>query len=270
MSEPEIKTSQESGQESTARVEKRQPERLSRKGAETRQRILDTALDLFRERGFEQTTMRAIAEAAAVSLGNAYYYFRSKEHLIQGFYARTHVEHLAACVELLEQETDLKVRLAGVIRAKIETADEYHRFSAILFKSAADPESPLHPMSADSKPVRDDAIELMAEVVNGSTIRVQGALGEELPQLLWLYLMGIILFWVHDRSEGCRRTHRLIDRTVDIVVRLIHLANLPPLRPLVRSVLALLEDIKTDVGEDTSSAETSSAAAASSDDPLPT
>src|SRR5438093_12676940 len=53
------------------------------KGEQTRAIILETALDLFRERGYEETTMRVIAERAGVALGNAYYYFRSKEHLIQ-------------------------------------------------------------------------------------------------------------------------------------------------------------------------------------------
>jgi AcrR family transcriptional regulator len=45
--------------------------------------------------------MRAIAERAGVALGNTYYYFRSKEHLIQAFYARSHAEHLAAAAPVL-------------------------------------------------------------------------------------------------------------------------------------------------------------------------
>ena len=52
----------------------------------TRSAIIDAALDLFRDVGYESTTMRAIATRAGVSVGNAYYYFASKEHLIQGFY----------------------------------------------------------------------------------------------------------------------------------------------------------------------------------------
>jgi len=59
---------------------------LSAKGERTRERILDVALDLFRERGYEATTMRMIAKAAGVSLGNSYYYFPSKDHLVQSFY----------------------------------------------------------------------------------------------------------------------------------------------------------------------------------------
>ncbi|CAM5596768.1 hypothetical protein STENM327S_00912 [Streptomyces tendae] len=43
---------------------------------------------LFQERGYDRTTMRVIAQEAGVSVGNAYYYFAGKEHLIQGFYDR--------------------------------------------------------------------------------------------------------------------------------------------------------------------------------------
>src|SRR3954454_23294311 len=93
------------------------------KGGQTRALILETALELFREHGYERTTMRAIAEKADVALGNAYYYFRSKEHLIQAFYARSHAEHLAAAAPVLTRERDLKARLLGVLRVKIDTSE---------------------------------------------------------------------------------------------------------------------------------------------------
>ncbi|HEV2121871.1 MAG TPA: TetR family transcriptional regulator [Chloroflexota bacterium] len=220
------------------------------RGEQTRMLILETALRLFRERGYEETTMRAIAQEAGVSLGNAYYYFRSKEHLIQAFYARSHEEHLAAAVPLLEREQDLKARLLGVVKAKIETTEPYHRFSGILFKSAADPQSPLSPFSPESNPVRQQSTALMAQVLAGSNVRVPKDLEEELPHLLWLYLMGIVLFWIHDFSPGHRRTYRLIDHTVDLVVRTINLASLPLMRPIRRRVLNLLADLRQDVAPD--------------------
>src|SRR5438094_1090672 len=112
-------------------VDERTETARANKGEQTRALILETALTLFRERGYEETTMRVIAERAGVALGNAYYYFRSKEHLIQAFYARSHQEHLAAALPLLACERELKARLHGVLRAKIETAEPYHRFSGI-------------------------------------------------------------------------------------------------------------------------------------------
>jgi len=217
------------------------------KGEQTRTLILNTALELFRERGYEETTMRAIADSAGVALGSAYYYFRSKEHLIQAFYGRTHQEHLAACVPILERERNLKTRLLEVMRAKIATIEPYHRFAGVLFKSAADPESPLNPFSAESAAVRGESIALFAQVIHGSSTRIPPDLHDELPNLLWLYHMGIILFWIHDRSGGRQRTNRLIEHSVELIVRLIKLGSLPLMRPLRKIVLHLLADLRADV-----------------------
>jgi AcrR family transcriptional regulator len=220
------------------------PSGLTPKGEQTRALILETALDLFREKGYEETTMRAIAQRAGVALGNAYYYFRSKEHLIQAFYARSHEEHLAAARPVLERERSLAARLKGVVYAKIQTAEPYHRFSAILFKTAADPQSPLSPFSPESNATRRESTALFAEVLEGSTTRVPQDLAAELPNLLWLYLMGIVLFWIHDDSPGRRRTYTLVNHTVDLVARAIGLAGNPLLAPLRRRVLALLRELK--------------------------
>ena len=76
------------------------------KGQQTRAAILEAALEMFREQGYEQTTMRAIADRAGVALGNAYYYFHSKEHLIQAFYGRTHEEHVKTCDSVLAEERE--------------------------------------------------------------------------------------------------------------------------------------------------------------------
>jgi len=226
-----------------------QPPAKTPKGVQTRALILRTALDLFTERGYEGTTMRAIAAQAGVSLSHAYYYFRSKEELIQAFYLRSHEDHLAACGPILARERTLKARLLGVVRAKLDTAEPYHRFSAVLFRTAADPRSPLSPFSPQSNQVRQQSTAIFAEVIAGSRSRVPDDLRAELPGLLWLYLMGIILFWIHDRSAGRARTYRLADRTADIVARLIALAANPLMTPLRRATLRLLAELRDEPDE---------------------
>lgn len=217
------------------------------KGEQTRAVILETALDLFRERGYEETTMRAIAERAGVALGNAYYYFRSKEHLIQAFYSRTHEERLAADMELLEREQDLRKRLLGIMHNMIKTTEPYHRFAGVLFRTAADPESPLNPFSPESESTRKASIALFAKLIEGSNAKIHKELKAELPYLIWLYHMGIVLFWIHDSSPGRARTYKLVNRTVDIVVKLIGLASHPLMRPVRRSALRLVSDLRADV-----------------------
>jgi AcrR family transcriptional regulator len=214
------------------------------KGEQTRALILNSALDLLGERGYEQTTMRAIAQKAGVSLGNAYHYFGSKEHLIQAFYHRTHEEHLAATIPVLEKETSLKARLLSVLRLKISTLEPYHEFAGALFKTAADPHSPLNPFALESAPTRRDSIKLFEDLVSDTKARIPADLREELPYLLWLYHMGIILFWIHDASPRHARTYRLIDHTVDLLDKLISLASNPLMRPVRKRALKMVADLR--------------------------
>ena len=222
---------------------KKKTERVS-KGDQTKALILDTALEMFRERGYEETTMRAIAKKAGVSLGNAYYYFSSKEYLIQAFYQRLHEDQLAVSLPALENEETLKARLLTVMRLKIESMKPYHQFAGVLFKTAAHPRSPLNPFSDESDPVRQASIQLFARVVEGTKARIPKDLQAELPYLLWVYHMGIVLFWIHDQSPKHRRTYRLINRTVELVDRLIHLASNPFMRPLRKQALRLLDELR--------------------------
>lgn len=214
------------------------------KGEQSRALILNSALDLLQEHGYEKTTMRAIAKRAGVSLGNAYHYFGSKELLIQAFYHRLHDEHLNATRPVLDRETTLRARLMTVMRLKISTLEPYHEFAGVLFKTAADPHSPLNPFAHASAPVRSDSIKLFEEVVSETKARIPPDLREELPYLLWLYHMGVILFWIHDASPKRARTYRLIEQTVDLLDKLISLASNPLLRPVRKRALKLVSELR--------------------------
>jgi AcrR family transcriptional regulator len=216
------------------------------RGEQTRQVILETALRLFRERGYAETTMRAIAAEAGVAVGNAYYYFDSKEHLIQEFYGHLQGAHRAASSAVLESEREFAARLRGVLHAGIDVNAPYHSFAATFFKSAAEPTSPLSPFSRESSPARDAAIGIFREVLEGSGAKVDPELREHLPELLWLAWMGVILFWVYDGSPGQRRTRRLIDGVVPLIDRVVGLSRLRVLRPVLRQVLEVLDSVRRD------------------------
>jgi AcrR family transcriptional regulator len=214
------------------------------KGEQTRALILNTALEMLHERGYEATTMRAIAEKAGVSLGNAYHYFGSKDLLIQAFYHRTHEDHLQASLPALGKELSMKARLLAVMRLKIEILEPYHEFAGVLFQTAADPHSPLNPFAQAAAPVRRDSIKLFEQLVEQTKARIPADLRQELPYLLWLYHMGIILFWIHDASHKRARTYRLIDQTVDLLDKLITLASNPLMRPVRKRALKLVAELR--------------------------
>ena len=60
------------------------------KDKDTRERILDVALDLFTEQGYDGTSLRQIAEQLGVTKAALYYHFESKEDILLALHMRLH------------------------------------------------------------------------------------------------------------------------------------------------------------------------------------
>jgi AcrR family transcriptional regulator len=60
----------------------RRPTKRERQAEERRNQLIDTALSLFAKKGFENTTIKDLSEAAGVAQGLVYHYFDSKEELL--------------------------------------------------------------------------------------------------------------------------------------------------------------------------------------------
>ena len=61
------------------------PDRRSRRSAELRERLFRAALDLFAKKGFAETTVEDITNAADVGKGTFFNYFPSKDHILLAF-----------------------------------------------------------------------------------------------------------------------------------------------------------------------------------------
>lgn len=222
-------------------------EQKTQKAAQTKQRLLDAALALFQEAGYEGATMRAIAKAAGMSPGAAYYYFPSKEHLIFEYYKQSYEDHLPLAEAVLATETTLQARLAGVVKAHIDVAQPFHALSLALYQVASQPHHPLSPFSPASKPLRDTNIAFFDQVIDpaaGNETKIPKNLAASLPELLWLYKMGVIQYWLYDDSPERAKTYAFIDQTSDLVVRLLSMANLPLTKTLTDKVVGLVHTFK--------------------------
>src|SRR5262245_63129737 len=99
--------------------------RPQRSGSEeTRRQILESALALFRERGFEATTIRDIAAGANLSLGAAYYYFKSKEAIVGAYYDYVHHEHLRRARDAVSRTRNPRERLRAALHTTIHIVAE--------------------------------------------------------------------------------------------------------------------------------------------------
>jgi AcrR family transcriptional regulator len=211
------------------------------KSEETRGRILAAAMELFRNRGFDATTMRDIAQHAEVALGSAYYYFESKEALVMAFYQQAGEETNAQIVEALAEVSDLQSAIRAILDAKLRYFAPNRRFLGALFGHAADPENPLSPFSVETGEIRRTDIGHFSKALDLSGVKIPPDLRRRLPGLLWLYQMGLILFWIYDRSPRQARTELLIAKSLPLVVNLIRIARFPLLRPMRKMVIDLLD-----------------------------
>ncbi len=211
----------------------------------TRQLIVDTALRLFREQGYAATTMRGIAAAAGVSVGNAYYWFSGKDELVQAFYGDIQDQHRERAAAVLAASTDLGERLRGVLHAGIDVMAPHHAFGGAFVRVAIDPASPSSPFSPESQQAREAAIGLFREVLDGSRTSLTPELREALPELLWLSHLGVTLFWVHDRSPDQARTRVLIDGLVPLIARGLRVARLPAVRSVVADAVRLVAAVRS-------------------------
>jgi AcrR family transcriptional regulator len=213
---------------------------MTPKSIRTRQKILDAALVLFIEKGYEKSTMRQIAVEAGVAPGSIYHHFPTKEHIVQTFYDMIHEEHAQACVTILLRETKLEHRLREVVRKKIQLSEPFKKVSSVLFRVASDPQNPLSPFSAESSPTREKGLVLFRQLVSGSSAKLPDDVKVLLADYLWLYQMGIILYWIHDTSENSHKTFRLIDRTVKLIQTLVELSSLPLIAPFRKKFTKLM------------------------------
>ena len=210
---------------------------------DTRRRIYDAALELFREKGFEQTTMRDIAAKAGVALGAAYYYFSAKESIVLAFYQEMQENSHDAILEAMAGHKKLKDRLRVVVEKRLELLAPNRKFCDALFRHAPDTADPLSPFSAETRPIRERAIEHLRVALEGGDVKIPADLKARLPYLLWLYQMAIILFWIYDRSPRQQRTQALLEKSLGLLVNLLRLSGLPLMKPLRKAALELVETV---------------------------
>jgi AcrR family transcriptional regulator len=207
---------------------------------ETRRLILETALVMFREKGFEETTIREIAKRAGLSLGAAYYYFNSKEAIVAAYYDHVQEQHRVRAREAFATSRSLKDRLRAAYHSKIDIMEGDQRLLRALFRFGGDPDHPLSWFGPATAEQRRLSVAVFEEALADEKLPddVQAAA----PTLLWTLHMGVLLYFVYDTSPSHKKTRALIDAAVDFVIDAKRIATLPLMRPVRRRVLNVLHD----------------------------
>jgi TetR/AcrR family transcriptional regulator, transcriptional repressor for nem operon len=117
-----------------------------------RERLAAAAAEVFHRQGVEKTTLGDIARAADVQVGNVYYYFKTKDQLVEAALG-AHLDRLRTLTERLEQLPDPAERLKALIAGWMEQGELAARYGCPLGTLATELDK------------RDDGLDLRAAEV---------------------------------------------------------------------------------------------------------
>ena len=200
---------------------------LTPKAQRTRERILEAALKLFAEKGYEATTMRDVAQEADASLGLAYRYYASKEEFALELYLRLADESREWARENLSEGT-IAERFESAMLAKLDEVEPHRGPLAALLVKALDPESHTSALGKGTAEVRERMGSVFQYVVRGARDGPGERQAQELGGVLYGLHLAILLYWFHDKTPGGRAARELVGSARDAIRFLRPALRLPP------------------------------------------
>ena len=95
-----------------------------KKGEKRRQMLLEIAYDLFIRNGYENTSVDDIITAAQIAKGTYYYYFESKEQMLEEVIGMMISAEAENAKQILDSTAPVPMKIAGIISAMHPTSDE--------------------------------------------------------------------------------------------------------------------------------------------------
>jgi AcrR family transcriptional regulator len=174
----------------------------------TRERILRTALSLFRTNGYENTTLRQIAAESGSSLGLAYRYFSCKEEFVLAFYESLAEEFIRQIPNLPQGQ--IAQRFSAALKLKLALVEPHNELIGVLLSAALNPTSRIAVLGQASAGIRVRMQAAFAKLVGESSDAPNGATAAAIAKLLYVVHLALLYFRVNDRTPGGRATRELL------------------------------------------------------------
>jgi AcrR family transcriptional regulator len=215
---------------------------LTPKARRTRERILEAALGLFADRGFEATTMRDVAREAGASLGLAYRYFASKEEFALALYMRLAEESEEWARDGLAGGT-VAERFERAMLVKLDQVSSHRGPLAALLARSLDPNSSISALGEGTAAVREKMGGVFLEVVGGASDAPRERQARELGNVLYTLHLAILLYWFHDKTPGASATRELVGSARETLRYLRPALRLPPMSRVLSRLAGALGNV---------------------------
>lgn len=100
---------------------------------ESREKLLNVAIDLFATKGFKGTSIRDIARAMGMSISNIYHYFGNKEGLLLAILQRSSEGLVQGLRQISEMDIDSLERFKLLLKTHINLSSDRRKESRIFF-----------------------------------------------------------------------------------------------------------------------------------------
>ena len=218
------------------------------KSDQTREKILTVGWSLFQKKGFEQSSMRDIAQTAGVATGAAYYYFKRKEDIVLELYKRVQGECEKQTEQVIAKTKSFEKRFYDVIQLNLKQLSPYRKLMLVLAENSMNFKNSVSPFSVENTEIRISAVENVRKIIKGSNIKVHSSLLNILPTVLWLYEMAIVLLWTYDSSAHQKKTQQFLKLSLKFICILLKVSLLPVpgkkgILQMVQSITSMATDI---------------------------
>lgn len=201
----------------------------------TRNKILTVALDLFREKGMDASTMREISKQAGVALGSAYYYFPSKEAIVAAYYEHVQDQHHAHVQAHVGDSPLLVERMKMLFHSKFDIIQRDRKLLGAIFRYAGEPQHPLSMLGEGTRQLQDRGLNTVRLVLKGQ--KLPADIEKLLVLGLWALQMAFIMHFLYDETEHQQATREMIDGSLELVSQLIGISAFPMMRPMIQPFL---------------------------------
>ena len=189
----------------------------------TKIKILQSAVDLIIEKGFENASLREMAKNAGVSNPTIYNYFPSKEKLLYAYIEQKHKEAVNTIQEIEEFHTyTLREQLQTLLETELELYLEDREFivqiADMVFHSSGLKMGKLYETNA----LFIETVEEMLNIAIEADEIEEPPFKEHLPKLFWDYYIMVVAYWVKDDSEMFENTTQFIDHSLGLAEAVLH------------------------------------------------
>ncbi|MBL8698913.1 MAG: TetR/AcrR family transcriptional regulator [Alphaproteobacteria bacterium] len=175
------------------------------RAAPDRAAVIDAALSLFATRGWRETTLADIAQAAGTGLAAVYPMFPSKVAVLRGFMARIDAAVLAAPTDA---DGTVRERLFEIFMRRFDALQPNRTAMQALARDL--PRDPCAALCIAQRAGR--SLRAMAEL---SGVRTDGPLGVLRVKALVALHLWVMRAWLGDESADMARTMKALDQGLD-------------------------------------------------------